>query len=121
MRKCWEVKAHFCKTTIFQSCSAGNGGLTPSSRQLYCRGSFYPDAVYYRVPEHQVDYLAEYPLGLQADDTGLEHIVLDRHGFWLGESKDLEVIEEMFKGENEAFEVTKHRKTYRELIAMFAS
>ena len=40
---------------------------------------------------------------MQADETGQRNIVADRNGYRLGESADLKVIEEMVKGENEAF------------------
>jgi hypothetical protein len=33
----------------------------------------------------------------------VRNIVADRNGYRLGESADLEVIEEMLKGENESF------------------
>ena len=52
---------------------------------------------------------------------GSELIVADRNGYRLGESADLEVVEEMVKAENEAFANTMQRKTFRQLIAMFAS
>jgi hypothetical protein len=76
---------------------------------------------YREVPESMQGDRAEYLLGLLADDTGMRNIVTDRNGYLLGESADLAVIEEMVKGENEAFTNTKQRKTYCELIAMFAS
>jgi hypothetical protein len=66
-------------------------------------------------------YLAAYPLGFQADETGQRSIVADRNGYRLGESVDLEVIKEMVKGENEAFTNNMQRKTFRQLIAMLAS
>ena len=66
-------------------------------------------------------YLAAYPLGFEADETGQQHIVADRNGYRLGESGDLEVVAEMVKGENEAFTNNMQRKTFRQLIAMFAS
>ena len=66
-------------------------------------------------------YLAAYPLGSEADETGQRIIVADRNGYRLGESEDLEVIEEMVRGENEAFTNSMQRKTFRQLIAMFAS
>jgi hypothetical protein len=68
-----------------------------------------------------LEFLAAYPLGFPADETGQQHIVADRNGYRLGESVDLEVIEKMVKGENEAFTNTMHRKTFRQLIAIFAS
>jgi hypothetical protein len=77
--------------------------------------------MYFRIPEHLIDSLAAYPLGFPADETGQQHIVADRNGYRLGESVDLEVIEKMVKGENEAFTNTMHRKTFRQLIAIFAS
>jgi hypothetical protein len=76
---------------------------------------------YREVLEYMQGYLAAYPLGFQADATGQQHIVADRNGYRLGESADLKVIEEMVKGENEAFANTMQRKTFRQLIAMFAS
>ena len=66
-------------------------------------------------------YLAAYPLGFQADETGQQHIVADRNGYRLGESADLKMLEEMVKGENEAFAKSMQPKSFRELIAMFAS
>jgi hypothetical protein len=76
---------------------------------------------YREVLEHMKGYLAAYPLGFQADETGQRNIVADRNGYRLGESVDLQVIEEMVKGENEAFTNNMQRKTFRQLIAMFAS
>jgi hypothetical protein len=76
---------------------------------------------YSEVPEDMKGHYAEYLLGLQEDETGQRHIVADKNGYYLVESADLEVIKEMVKGENEAFENHGLRKTYRELIAMFAS
>ena len=76
---------------------------------------------YREVLEYMQGFLAAYPLGFQADETGQQHIVTDRNGYRLGESADLELIEEMVKGENEAFTNNMQRKTFRELIAMFAS
>ena len=66
-------------------------------------------------------YRAAYPLGLQADETGERTIVADRNGYRLGESADVAVFEEMVKSENEAFRNNMQPKTFRELIAMFAS
>jgi hypothetical protein len=78
-------------------------------------------AIRYReVLEYMQGYLAAYPLGFQADETRQQYIVADRNGYRLGESADLEAIEEMVKGENEAFANTMQRKTFRRLIAMFA-
>jgi hypothetical protein len=65
-------------------------------------------------------FLAAYPLSFEADETGQQQIVADRNGYRLGESADLEVVEKMVKGENEAFRNKMQRKTFRELIAMFA-
>jgi hypothetical protein len=76
---------------------------------------------YREVLEYMQGYLAAYPLGFQADETGQRNIVADRNGYRLGESVDLEVVEEMVKGENEAFRNNMQRKTFRQLIAMFAS
>ena len=76
---------------------------------------------YREVLEYMQGYLAAYPLGFEADETGQRNIVADRNGYRLGESVDLEVIGEMVKGENEAFRNNMQRKTFRQLIAMFAS
>jgi hypothetical protein len=76
---------------------------------------------YREVLEYMHGYLAAYPLGFEADETGQQLIVADRNGYRLGESADLKVVEEMVKAENEAFANTMQRKTFRELIAMFAS
>jgi hypothetical protein len=76
---------------------------------------------YREILEYMQGYLAAYPLGFQADETGQQYIVGDRNGYRLGESADLGVIEEMVKGENEAFRNNMQRKTFRELIAMFPS
>ena len=76
---------------------------------------------YREVLEYMQGYLAAYPLGFEADETGQRNIVADRNGYRLGESGDLAVIEEMVKGENKAFADNMQRKTFRQLIAMFAS
>jgi hypothetical protein len=76
---------------------------------------------YREVLEYMQGYLAAYPLGFEADETGQRNIVADRNGYRLGESVDLEVIGEMVKGENEAFTNNMQRKTFRELMAMFAA
>ena len=76
---------------------------------------------YREVLEYMQGYRAAYPLSFQPDGTGQQHIVADRNGYRLGESADLKVIEEMVKGENEAFTNNAQPKTFRELIAMFAS
>jgi hypothetical protein len=76
---------------------------------------------YREVLEYMQGYLAAYPLGFQADETGQRNIVADRNGYRLGESGDLAVIEKMVKGENEAFADNMQRKTFRQLIAMFTS
>jgi hypothetical protein len=76
---------------------------------------------YREVLEYMQGYLAAYPLGFETDETGQQHIVADRNGYRLGESADLEAIEEMVKGENEAFTNSMHRKTFRQLIAIFAA
>ena len=65
-------------------------------------------------------FLAAYPLGFQADETGQRNIVADRNGYRLGESVDPKVVEEMVKGENEAFTNSMERKSFRQLLAMFA-
>ena len=76
---------------------------------------------YREVLEYMQGYRAAYPLGFEADETGQQYIVADRNGYRLGESADLALIEETVKGENEAFTNNMQRKTFRELIAMFAS
>ena len=76
---------------------------------------------YREVLEYMHGYLAAYPLGFEADETGQQYIVADRNGYRLGESADLKVVEEMVKAENQAFANTMQRKTFRQLIAMFAS
>jgi hypothetical protein len=76
---------------------------------------------YREVLEYMQGYRAAYPLGFEADETGQRNIVADRNGYRLGESADLALIEEMVKGENEAFTNNMQPKTFRELIAMFAS
>jgi hypothetical protein len=76
---------------------------------------------YREVLEYMQGYLAAYPLGFEADETGQRNIVADRNGYRLGESVDLEVIGEMVKGENEAFTNNMQRKTFRQLMAMFAA
>jgi hypothetical protein len=75
---------------------------------------------YREVLEHMKGFLAAYPLGFQADETGQRNIVADRNGYRLGESVDSKAIEEMVKGENEAFTNSMERKSFRQLIAMFA-
>jgi hypothetical protein len=76
---------------------------------------------YREVLEYMQGYLAAYPLGFQADETGQQHIIADRNSYRLGESVDLEVIEKLVKGENEAFTNTMQRKIFRQLIAILAS
>ena len=76
---------------------------------------------YREILEYMQGYRAAYPLGFQADETGQQHIVADRNGYRLGESSDLAAIQEMVKSENEAFTNNIQPKTFRELIAMFAS
>ena len=75
---------------------------------------------YREVLEYMQGYRAAYPLVFQADETGQRNIVADRNGYRLGESADRQAIEEMVKGENEAFTDNMQRKTFRELIEMFA-
>jgi hypothetical protein len=75
---------------------------------------------YREVLEYMHGYLAAYPLGFEADETGQQYIVADRNGYRPGESADLKVVEEMVKAENGAFANTMQRKTFRQLIAMFA-
>jgi hypothetical protein len=76
---------------------------------------------YREVLEYMQGYRAAYPLGFEADETGQQYIVADRNGYRLGESADLALIEETVKGENEAFTNNMQPKTFRELIALFAS
>ena len=76
---------------------------------------------YREILEYMHGYLAAYPLVFEADETGQQYIVADRNGYRLGESSDLKRIEEMIKGENEAFTNTMQRKAFGQLIAMFAS
>lgn len=76
---------------------------------------------YREVLEYMQGYLAAYPLGFHADETGQQYIVADRNGYRLGESADLKLVEEMVKGENEAFANTTQRKTFRQLLSMLAS
>lgn len=76
---------------------------------------------YREVLEYMQGYPAAYPLGFQPDETGQRNIVADRNGYRLGESVDLAVIKEMVKGENGAFTNNMQRKTFRQLIAMFAT
>ena len=75
---------------------------------------------YREVLEYMQGYLAAYPLGFQADETGQQHIVTDRNGYRLGKSAELKRIEEMVEDENEAVTNNMQRKSFRELIAMFA-
>ena len=58
---------------------------------------------YREVLEYMQGYLAAYPLGFQADETGQQTIVADRNGYRLGESVDLEVIEEMVQRRKRSF------------------
>lgn len=76
---------------------------------------------YREVLEYMHGYLAAYPLGFEADETGHQYTVADRNGYWLGESPDLERVEEMVKGENEGFLKTMQRKTFGQLIGLFSS
>ena len=76
---------------------------------------------YREILEYMHGYLAAYPLVFEADETGHQYIVADRNGYRIGESSDLKGIEEMVKGENEAFSNTTQRKSFGQLIAMFAS
>ena len=76
---------------------------------------------YREVLEYMHGYLAAYPLGFEADQTGQQYIVADRNSYRLGESSDLAIIEEMVQGENEVFTNTMQRKTFGQLIALFAS
>lgn len=75
---------------------------------------------YREVLEYMQGYRAAYPLDFHADETGQRNIVADRNGYRLGESADRQMIEEMVKSENEAFTDNMQRKTFRELIEMFA-
>ena len=76
---------------------------------------------YREVLEYMHGYLAAYPLGFEADETGHQYIVADRNGYRLGESSDLVIIEEMIKGQNEVFTNTVQRKTFGQLITLFSS
>jgi hypothetical protein len=76
---------------------------------------------YREILEYMHGYLAGYPLGFEADETGQQYIVADRNGYRLGESADLKRIEDMVRGENEAFRNTMQRKTFGQFIAMFPS
>jgi hypothetical protein len=79
---------------------------------------------YREVLEYMHGYRAAYPLGFEADETGhqyIEYIVADRNGYRLGESSDLKRIEDIVKSENEVFTNNMQRKTFGELIALFAS
>jgi hypothetical protein len=76
---------------------------------------------YREVLEYMHGYLAAYPLGFDADETGQQYIVADRNGYRLGESSDPKRIEDILKGENEVFTNNMQRKTFGQLIAMFAS
>jgi hypothetical protein len=103
-------------------------GLVRSTKHLPARNvtgrllAFQKMPIRYReVLEYMQGYLAAYPLGFEADETGQRNIVADRNGYRLGESVDLEVIGEMVKGENEAFTNNMQRKTFRQLMAMFAA
>jgi hypothetical protein len=75
---------------------------------------------YREVLEYMQGFLAAYPLSFQADETGQQYIVADRNGYRLGESSDLERLEEIVKGENEAVTNTIQRKTFGQLTALFA-
>jgi hypothetical protein len=76
---------------------------------------------YREVLEYMHGYLAAYPLGFEVDETGQQYIIADRNGYRLGESPELAMVEGMLKSENEAFTNTTQRKTFRQLIAMFAT
>jgi hypothetical protein len=76
---------------------------------------------YREVLEYMQGYLAAYPVGFQADETGQQYIVADRNGYRIGESADLKLVEDMVKGENETFANTTQRKTFRQLMSMLAS
>jgi hypothetical protein len=65
-------------------------------------------------------FRAAYPLSFEVDETGQQYVIADRNGYRLGESSDLVRIEEMVKGENDAFTDTMQRKTFGQLIAIFA-
>jgi hypothetical protein len=75
---------------------------------------------YREVLEYMQGFLAAYPLSFQADETGQQYIVADRNGYRLGESSDLERLEEIVKRENEAVTNTIQRKTFGQLTALFA-
>ena len=76
---------------------------------------------YREVLEYMQGFLAAYPLSFESDETLHQYIAADRNNYRLGESSDLTMMEEMVKGENEAFAKSMQRKTFRQLIAMFAS
>ena len=76
---------------------------------------------YREVLEYMHGYLAAYPLGFEAGETEQQYIVADRNSYRLGESSDLKRIEEIVKSENEVFTNSMQRKTFGQLIAMFAS
>jgi hypothetical protein len=76
---------------------------------------------YREVLEYMQGFLAAYPLSFQADETGQQYTVADRNSYRLGDSSDLKRIEEIVKGENEVFSGSMQRKTFGQLIAMFAS
>jgi hypothetical protein len=73
------------------------------------------------VPEDKLDHPAVYRLGLVLDENGRPSRVEDNYGYCLAQSVDPALIEDMVKSENEAWEKSRQPKTYRELIAMFAS
>jgi hypothetical protein len=94
--------------------------IYPLATVIGCLLVFQTMPIRYReVLEYMQGFLAAYPLSFQADETGQQYIVADKNGYRLGESSDLKRIEEMVKGENEAFANTMRRKTFGQLIAMF--
>jgi hypothetical protein len=76
---------------------------------------------YREILEYMRGYLAAYPLCFEADENLQQYIVADRNSYRLGESSDLNRVQEMVESENEVFSNTLQRKTFGQLIAMFAS
>jgi hypothetical protein len=76
---------------------------------------------YREILEYMHGYLAAYPLCFEADVTLQRYIVADRNSYRLGESSDLNRVEQIVKGENEVFTNGLQRKTFGQLIALFAN
>jgi hypothetical protein len=70
------------------------------------------------VPPHMMDWPAQYKIGLTSDEAG-NHFVKDNHGYDLGQSRDLDIINDSVNTVNGEFEATGKRRPYRELIGMF--